>query len=327
MTPRLRNLYDSRSFRISIQSSFACPLGDLAARRGRTTHHTASGDLRDDVFGNSLKNASSTPGCRGRVYFHNNIQDALSATLTRARVNHAGGPHSQDRACSRIFRDAIYGGDNPPGDEDEGDSRRRAIRPDLAVYGANVARREPAGTGVDIGEFNTLIDVKTHGPTKEYFLAARDNVPGAGVQSRQLKVAPGYRNHARALDQEIHDTATGEVGPVEARLNEFQRGRVSGPVVGPYSEVSPDFAAILDTCATRIAADRGRYVCRDPKVLKQLALQSLRQEMLATIDKGWAAVIINGIENQDQGPDEPRRRRGQDRQWNCDEHHRRHRRR
>ena len=109
---------------------------------------------------------------------------------------------------------------------------------------------------------------QAHGPTKEYFLAARDNVPGAGVQSRQLKVAPGYRNHARALDQEIHDTATDEVGPVEARLNEFQRGLVSGPVVGPYSETSPDLDAILDTCATRIAADRGRYVCRDPKVLK-----------------------------------------------------------
>ena len=117
------------------------------------------------------------------------------------------------------------------------------------------------------------------------------------------------------------------MGLIEARLNEFQRGLVSGPVVGPYSETSPDLDAILDTCATRIAADRARYVSQDPNVLKQLALQSLRQEMLATIDKGWAAVIINGIENQDQGPDEPRRRRFQDRQWNCDEHHRRHRRR
>ena len=188
------------------------------------------------------------------------------------------------------------------------------MRLDLAVYGANVARREPAGTGVDIGEHDTLLDIKTLGPTKEYFLATRDNVPGAGVLSRQRKVAPGYRNHARALDREIHGTAPGAVGPVEARLNEFQRGLVSGPVVGPYSETSPDLNATLDTCATRIAADRARYVSRDPNVLKQLALQSLRQEMLVTIDKGWADVIINGIENQDQGPDEPRRRRGQDRQ-------------
>ena len=201
------------------------------------------------------------------------------------------------------------------------------MKPDLAVYGANVARREPAGTGVDIGEHDTLLDIKTLGPTKAYFIATRDNTPGAGVLSRQRKVAPAYRNHARALDREIHGTAPGAVGLIEARLNEFQRGLVSGPVVGPYSETSPDLDAILDTCATRIAANRARYVSQDPNVLKQLALQSLRQEMLVTIDKGWAAVIINGIENQDQGPDEPRRRRGQDRQWNCDEHHRRHRRR
>ena len=91
-----------------------------------------------------------------------------------------------------------------------------------------------------------------------------------------------------------------EVGAAEARLDEFHRGLVSGPVVGPYGETSPDLDSILDTCSTRIATKRGRFLDREPRVLKQLALQELRRDMLLTIDRGWSALIMNAIPSMTQ---------------------------
>ena len=129
----------------------------------------------------------------------------------------------------------------------------------------------------------------------------------------ELATWKNYLLTQRCEDRNMHITRTALIHLVTRATN-----RVS-------EFPPPGFEPGTDSCLSLTTQD---LVNTSPGgVLKQLALQSLRQEMLVTIDKGWAAVIINGIENQDQGPDEPRRRRGQDRQWNCDEHQRRHRRR
>jgi len=316
MPAQTSNLHTTPSFRTSVQYAFARPLSLLKDLRGRTIHYTAKVNVTVDAFGDKIKNASAIPGPEGRLAFHNRIQSSLSTMLSDADIRHAGGVNSYDRSCARVFRDVV----NIPEDDVEGNKKLRdGAKPDLITYGTSVDRREPAGTGVDIGQHNTFIDIKTQGPSDEYISAARDNEPGAGVLSRQHKVSPKYRNTLRQADIDYNGTQPGEVGPAEARLDEFHRGLVSGPVVGPYGETSPDLDSILDTCTTRIANKRGRYIDREPKILKQLALQELRRDMLLTIDRGWAALIMNAIPSM--SPDRPGHRRRSEAQRNCAQHH------
>ena len=315
-TTQMDNLHTTPSFRTAVQSAFCHPLSILKDLHGRTIHYTAKVNVKVDAFGDKIKNASAIPGPQGRLAFHNRLQSSLSNMLSDADIRHDGGVHSYDRTCARVFRDVV----NIPDDDVEGNKKLRdGAKPDLITWATSVDRREPKGTGVDIGQHNTFIDIKTMGPTADYITAATDNEPGASVQSRQRKVSPKYRSTLRQADRDYNGTQPGEVGPAEARLDEFHRGLVSGPVVGPYGETSPDLDSILDTCSARIATKRGRFLDREPRVLKQLALQELRRDMLLTIDRGWSALIMNAIPSMTQ--DRPEHRRRSEAQRNCAQHH------
>ena len=87
--------------------------------------------------------------------------------------------------------------------------------------------------------------MKTLGFGREYLNGARLNEPGAGVQWRQRHVSPEYHRTLQQADRNYNGTQPGEVGPAEARLNEFHGGLVLAPVVGPYGETSPNMDSIL----------------------------------------------------------------------------------
>ena len=68
---------------------------------------------------------------------------------------------------------------------------------------------------------------------------------GASVQKRAGKVHEGYHRTAKKLDAKLgtHADAT---GPVETEMNSYNSGRVSGPVVGAFGEVSMQVRDLAD---------------------------------------------------------------------------------
>ena len=80
----------------------------------------------------------------------------------------------------------------------------------------------------------------------------RTGNPNAVVNARQKKVNTDYHSRAKSLDARGGDTRDG----FEAELNSYgQGGRVLGPVVGAFAEMSDDVKELANAVAEELAVE------------------------------------------------------------------------
>ena len=140
---------------------------------------------------------------------------------------------------------------------------------DLLVDFTNVGASAPGGGDAGDSLFSlvrTLADTKTLACGKNYrsFRAEdpykRKNYP---VEQRAALVPKQYLSKARSLDQQLHGTPRGTVGPIEAKLLEY--GALDGPdahavvglVLGAFGELSTSCYSLCTSIA-RVAAHVSR---------------------------------------------------------------------
>jgi hypothetical protein len=138
---------------------------------------------------------------------------------------------------------------------------------DLHVDFTNVGSSAPGGGGAGDSVFSlarTLADTKTlaRGANCRSFRAEdpfkRKNYP---AEQRAALVPKQYLSKARSLDHQLHGTARGTVGPIEAKFLEY--GALNGPeahaavglVLGAFGELSASCYSLC-TSITRVAAAR-----------------------------------------------------------------------
>ena len=120
------------------------------------------------------------------------------------------------------------------------------IIPDLALNGRSLCSAGP------LANKKSLADVKTLSPCNKY-AEHRDGKPNAAVNDRQRQVDKDYHHRAKELDAGFGgDSSDG----FEAELNSYgKRGRVLGPVVGAYGEMSDDVYVIAEAVAEELATE------------------------------------------------------------------------
>ena len=97
----------------------------------------------------------------------------------------------------------------------------------------------------------SVADLKTLSPCGPYSNDHTGN-PSAVVNARQKKVNTDYHSRAKSLDARGGDTRDG----FEAELNSYgQGGRVLGPVVGAFAEMSDDVKELANAVAEELAVE------------------------------------------------------------------------
>jgi hypothetical protein len=108
----------------------------------------------------------------------------------------------------------------------------------------------------------TLADVKTKSCCDKYPAAPGDSA--VMVKKRQKQVNGDNHKRSAKLDGKLGTTA-GSGGPFKKELNQYgQKGRVAGPVVGAFAEVSSDTYAIADLIASVLADEHCSYYSEKP---------------------------------------------------------------
>jgi hypothetical protein len=178
---------------------------------------------------------------------------------------------------------------------------------DLLVDFANVGASAPGGGDAGDSLFSlvrTLADTKTLACGKNYrsFRAEnpykRKNCP---VEQRAALVPKQYFLKACSLDHQVHGTARGTVGPIEAKL--LQYGALDGPdahaavglVLGAFGEL-PTSCYSLCTSIALVAAAR---LLSFWKMSQEQALELSKHKVLRfwglTGQRGWARLILDRL--------------------------------
>ena len=134
-----------------------------------------------------------------------------------------------------------------------------------------------------------LIRVKTGlylGPWANEVIDLRNAV----VNTRQKKVNTDYHSRAKSLDARGGDTRDG----FEAELSSYgQGGRVLGPVVGAFGEMSDDVKELANTVAEEFAVEHcSFYGEKAPKAVKGFFLNQLYCSWGHTAHRGWARLLL-----------------------------------
>ena len=121
----------------------------------------------------------------------------------------------------------------------------------------------------------------------------RGRAPTAVVKKKQKQVNDDYHKRAVNLDEKL-GTAVGSTGPFKKELNQYgQKGRVAGPVVGAFAEMSLDTYAIADLVASVLAAEHCSYYSEAPSDAKALFTQQLYRSLGLTAHLGWARLLVD----------------------------------
>ena len=136
------------------------------------------------------------------------------------------------------------------------------------------------------------------------------------VNARQKKVNTDYHSRAKSLDARGGDTHDG----FEAELSSYgQGGRVLGPVVGAFGEISEDVKELANAVAEELAVEHcSFYGDKASKVVKGFFLNQLYRSWGHTAHRGWARLLLDRG-SLVQVPNAPRRRaRADDRYYKED---------
>ena len=124
----------------------------------------------------------------------------------------------------------------------------------------------------------------------------------SGGQKRQKQVNDDYHKRAKKLDEKLGNAA-GQTGPFENELNQYgQKGRVAGPVVGAFAEMSPDTYAIADLVASVLGEEHCSYFADKPSAAKALFTQQLYRSLGLAAHLGWARLLVDRHQDLVQAP-------------------------
>ena len=150
----------------------------------------------------------------------------------------------------------------------------------------------------------SVADLKTLSPCDLYSNDRTGN-PNAVVNARQKKVNTDYHSRAKSLDARGGDTRDG----FEAELNSYgQGGRVLGPVVGAFGEMSDDVKELANAVAEELAVEHcSFYGDKTSKAVKGFFLNQVYRSWGHTAHRGWARLLLDR-RSLVQVPNAPRRR-------------------
>jgi hypothetical protein len=235
---------------------------------------------------------------------HDAFLAALAHSLREVGIKFKGGGRSNG-SCKHIFSHLMHAF---VGVDETTLRKLSGIIADLLVDFTYVGASAPGGGGAGDSLFSlvrTLADnTKTLACGKNYrsFRAEdpckRKNYP---VEQRAALVPKQYLSKDRSLDHQVHGTARGTVGPMEAKLLEY--GALDGPdahavvglVLGAFGELS---ASCYSLCASiaRVAAAR---LLSFRKMSPEQALAFSNQKILRfwglTGQRGWARLILGRL--------------------------------
>jgi hypothetical protein len=295
--PSQHTRFTNNEFHAAVQSVLGAPLSLLKQAIGLPIKSTTNGPTpKVDPFGNNLKKLKGALG-GGTTRNHNSFVNRLSLWIGRGGVPHQGGTKGQPNSCKDLF---IRINTN---NCQEGEERQRDLQeiiPDLVIDGRFLS---PSLDGPGAALFRgvrTLVDVKTKSCDAKYPAAPGD--PTAVVKKRQKQVNGDYHKRAVKLDENL-GTAAGSTGPFKKELNQYgQKGRVAGPVVGAFAEMSSDTYAIADLVASVLADEHCSYYSEKQSDAKALFTQQLYRSLGLTAHLGWARLLVDRYRDLVQVP-------------------------
>ena len=235
------------------------------------TPNSANVSTRVDPFGNNLflgslkeEDADGVTRTRCRCNLrgrmrrsHDGFQNWVSHWLKVARIPHRGGAKGRPNTCKGMFSQECAQLEVPRKDgetdeeyEDRHEKLLNSIIADICIDLRHTELGDPTKELKALLGYQHLVDFKTLLPGQRY-RADTDATTGSVVNGRQEEVSPDYEKKATKLDSHVPgDAAT----PFQDRLKTFGiNGRVLGPTVGAWCEVSEDFDLILDLIAHALA--------------------------------------------------------------------------
>jgi hypothetical protein len=286
--PSRHNRFTNNEFHVAVQSVMGAPLSLLKQAIGLPIKSTTNGPTpKVDPFGNNLKKLRAALG-GGTTRNHNSFVDRLSYWLSRARVPHRGGNKGKPQSCKDLFN-RINTNNCQEGEEQQRDLQE--IIPDIVIDGRFLPSSLDGVGATLLRGVRTLADVKTKSCDSKYPAAPGD--PATVAKKRQKQVNDDYHKKAAKLDEKL-GTAAGSTGPFEKELNQYgQKGRVAGPVVGAFAEMSPDTYAIADLVASVLAAEHCSFYSEAPSEAKALFTQQLYRSLGLTAHLGWARLLVD----------------------------------
>jgi hypothetical protein len=126
-----------------------------------------------------------------------------------------------------------------------------------------------------------------------------------GTEMAIRATSKNYHSRAKLLDARGGDTRDG----FEAELNSYgQGGRVLGPVVGAFGEMSDDVKDLANAVAEELAVEHcSFYGDKTAKAVKGFFLNQLYRSWGHTAHRGWARLLLDR-RSLVQVPNAPRRR-------------------
>jgi hypothetical protein len=236
----------SEKFRVAVQRSFGLPLAVLKTYvEERNRNHENMPRLVVGQYGDALQSVTGATGDATHT-LHDAFLAALAHSLREVGIKFKGSGRPNG-SCKHIFSNLMHAF---VGADKTALQKLSGIIADLLVDFTNVGASAPGGGGAGDSLFSlvrTLAVTKTLACGKNYcsFRAEnpykRMNYP---VEKRAALVPKQCLSKARSLDHQLHGTARGTVGPIEAKLLEY--GALDGPdahaavglVLGAFGELS-----------------------------------------------------------------------------------------
>ena len=102
-----------------------------------------------------------------------------------------------------------------------------------------------------------------------------------------------YHKAARKLDAKL-GTPAGATGPVEAEVNTYNSGRVSGLAVGAFAKVSSQIRDLADLVACELRAEYLAFFDIAKKESKGILTQRIRRSLGLAVHRGWSKCFSTG---------------------------------
>ena len=296
-TPTEECRFTPHDFRSAVQNQFGVAQSCLAAIIGLIiTNHVNCPTLHVDKYGYNLKTVTGTTDDATRQ-LHNAFQNTVSKWLCRARIPHKGGAWGKPRSCKDIFSGLLNRLADVEGEGGEEARRwRQGIIPDLVINALDLTHLSEGSAQRRYGNANTMADVKTLAPGGAYSQSAATTKMDAVLQ-RELKVTNDYHTAASKLDERYHGTAPEVTGPIEAKLNTYNSGKVSGIVVGAFAEVSPAVEDLADLIASELAASYMEFYEVSMAEARSMQLQRVNRAWGLAAHRGWARLLHSRIQD------------------------------
>ena len=137
----------------------------------------------------------------------------------------------------------------------------------------------------------SLVAVKALSPCNKY-AENRTRKPNAVVNAHQLKVDQDYHHRAKELDSGFgEDSSDG----FDAELSSYEKnGKVLGPVVGAFRDMSGDAYVIAEAVAEELATEQcGFYSNKKQGTVAAFFLSQIYRSWGLTAHRGWARLMLD----------------------------------